>query len=118
MSTPTTPPPMTTAPTATAASAFHSESLTPPRTRWAAIVWGLLFAAVAAVSIWFIVDDDRRAGISDWALSLTPVTIGTLLILTIGVLLLVAGASALLRRVQRRMSGRGERHPLGDIDAG
>jgi apolipoprotein N-acyltransferase len=107
-----------TAPTAPAAPAFHSDTLTPPRTRWAAIVWGLLFATVAAVSIWLIADDDRRAGISDWALSLTPVTISTLLILTIGVLLLVAGASALLRRAQRRMSGREAQHPLGDVDAG
>jgi apolipoprotein N-acyltransferase len=106
-----------TVPTAPAAPAFHSEALTPPRTRWAAIVWGLLFATVAAVSLWLIADADRRAGVSDWALSLTPVTISTLLILTIGVLLLVAGASALLRRVQRRMTARGGRHPLVDLEA-
>lgn len=87
---------------ATDASAPHTEAVTPPRTRWAAIVWGLLFAAVAATSLWLIADDDRRSGIADWALTLTPVTISTLMILTIGVLVLVTGASALLRTVQRR----------------
>lgn len=104
-----------TAPASTPAPAFQVETPTPPRTRWAAIVWGLLFAAVAAVSLWLIADDDRRVGVSDWVLSLTPATIGTLLILTIGVLLLVAGASALLRRVQRRMTAGGEEHPLGEV---
>lgn len=87
---------------ATAASAIRTETVTPPRTRWAAIVWGLLFGAVAATALWLIADDDRRSGIADWALSLTPLTTGTLMILTIGVLVLVTGASSLLRRVQRR----------------
>lgn len=81
-----------------------TEELTPPRTRWAAIVWGLLFAAIAASALWMLVDDDRRSGIADWTASLTPATIGTLAILTVGVLLLVAGAAGLLRRLQRRMA--------------
>lgn len=105
---------------ATAASVNHTESVAPPRTRWAAIVWGLLFAAVAATSLWLIADDDRRAGIADWALSLTPVTVSTLMILTIGVLVLVTGASALLRTVQRRTVQRRTsagtlRHPADDV---
>lgn len=105
---------------ATAASVNHTESVTPPRTRWAAIVWGLLFAAVAATSLWLIADDDRRAGIADWALSLTPVTVSTLMILTIGVLVLVTGASALLRTVQRRTVQRRASadalwHPADDV---
>ncbi|WP_223622282.1 hypothetical protein [Microbacterium sp. EST19A] len=88
----------------TATSTSTSEELTPPRTRWAAIVWGLLFAAVAASALWLLADDDRRSGIADWTASLTPATIGTIAILTVGVLLLVAGAAGLLRRVQRRMA--------------
>ncbi|WP_311258985.1 hypothetical protein [Microbacterium sp. WCS2018Hpa-9] len=114
----------TTTEAATAASAIHTETVTPPRTRWAAIVWGLLFAAVAATSLWLIADDDRRSGIADWALTLTPVTISTLMILTIGVLVLVTGASALLRTVQRRAVQRravqrrttasAPRHPIDD----
>lgn len=80
----------------------NTEALTAPRTRWTAIVWGLLFASVAASALWLLADDDRRSGIADWTTSLTPATIGTIAILTVGVLLLVAGAAGLLRRVQRR----------------
>jgi len=112
MSTPTTAP----APT-TREAASGTATPTPPRTRWAAILWGLLFAAMAAISIWLLVDDDRRAGISDWALTLTPVTMSTLLILTVGVLLLVAGASALLRRVQRATTAGSAEHPVDDVRA-
>lgn len=96
---------------ATDASALPADAVTPPRTRWAAIVWGLLFAAVAATSLWLIADDERRSGVADWALTLTPVTISTLMILTIGVLVLVTGASALLRTVQRRTTVSTPRSP-------
>ncbi|QDE36502.1 hypothetical protein FIV50_03490 [Microbacterium foliorum] len=75
------------------------------------MVWGVLFAAVAATSLWLIADDDRRSGVADWALTLTPVTISTLMILTIGVLVLVTGASALLRTVQRRTTVSAPRSP-------
>lgn len=105
----------TTSPATSVASDLPTETHTPPRTRWAGIVWGLLFAAVSAFSLWLIADDDRRAGISDWVLSLTPVTITTLVILTIGVLLLVTGAAGLLRRVQSGTAARSSQHPLGDI---
>lgn len=82
--------------------ARFTETITPPRTRWAAIIWGVLFAAVAASSLWLVADDERRAGIADWTLTLTPTTVSALMILTVGVLLLVAGSAALLRRGQRR----------------
>lgn len=107
----------TTIAATSAAPAIRNEAVTPPRTRWAAIVWGLLFAVVAAMSLWFISDDDRRAGISDWALTLTPATISTLVILTIGVLMLVTGASALLRRVQRRAAVSAPQGPSDDSSA-
>lgn len=101
----------------TTASTSRTETITPPRTRWAAVIWGLLLAAVAATALWLVVDDTRRAGISDWVLTLTPGTISGLLVLTTGVLLLAAGAAGLLRRVQRRMNTGGERHPIGDLPA-
>jgi hypothetical protein len=95
----------TTAPTSTAnTTTAGTETPTPPRTRWAAILWGLLFATVAAGALWLLADDDRRAGIADGTTSLTPTMIGTIAILTVGVLLLVAGAAGLLRRAQRRMA--------------
>ncbi|MBT2483418.1 MULTISPECIES: hypothetical protein [unclassified Microbacterium] len=79
-----------------------TDTITAPRTRWAAIIWGVLFAGIAAGSLWLIADDDRRAGVTDWVTTLTPATITTLAILGVGVLLLVAGAAGLVRRAQHR----------------
>jgi hypothetical protein len=81
-----------------------TESTTPPRTRWAAIIWGLLFAAIATTALWMIADDDRRDAVADGLVALTPTTIVTILLLTVGVLLLVGGAAGLIRRAQRKLA--------------
>lgn len=77
---------------------------TSPRTRGAAIVWGLLFAAIAAFGIWTLTNDDRRAGTADWITTLTPNTVYSLVLLAIGVLILVGGAVGLIRHTQRRVA--------------
>ncbi|WP_435747042.1 hypothetical protein [Microbacterium sp. PMB16] len=82
----------------------YADAVAPPRTRWAGIIWGALFAAVAASGFWLLVDGDRRSTATDWVLTLTPSMILTLAILTAGVLVLFAGAVGLLRRGQRRMA--------------
>lgn len=82
--------------------AMTPETITAPRTRWAAIIWGTLFATIAAGSLWLFADDVRRAGVTDWVTTLTPATITTLAILSVGVLLVVAGAVGLIRRAQHR----------------
>lgn len=84
-----------------AASAAPAEP-TAPRTRGAAIVWGLLFAAIAAFGIWTLTDDDRRESTAGWITTLTPNTVYSLVLLTIGVLILVSGAIGLIRHAQRR----------------
>ncbi|WAA65441.1 hypothetical protein [Microbacterium oxydans] len=81
-----------------------TETTTTPRTRWAGIIWGLLFAATAATALWMLSDADRRATIGDGLLALTPTTIVTIILLTIGVLLLANGAVGLVRRVQRKLA--------------
>lgn len=86
---------------ASAASAAPAEP-TAPRTRGAAIVWGLLFAAIAAFGIWTLTDDDRRESTAGWITTLTPNTVYSLVLLTIGVLILVSGAIGLIRHAQRR----------------
>ena len=80
------------------------EPATPPRTRWAAIIWGLLFASVAAIALWMLADEDRRETLADGLLALTPTTVNMILVLTIGVLLLVGGAVGLIRRAQRTLA--------------
>lgn len=75
-----------------------------PRTRWAAIVWGLFFAGLAFAGIWLLSDAQRRDGVTDWLAGLAPATIVAVSLLAVGVLVLVAGLAGLLRRMQRRLS--------------
>ncbi|WP_337005356.1 MULTISPECIES: hypothetical protein [unclassified Microbacterium] len=80
------------------------ETITPPRTRWAAIIWGLLFAAIAATALWMLADAGRREAVADGLVTLTPTTLLTIVLLTVGVLLLVGGAAGLVRRAQRKLA--------------
>lgn len=93
-----------------------TETTTPPRIRWAAIIWGLLFAGIAATALWMLSDADRRATVADGVLSLTPTTIVTMILLTIGVLLLVTGAAGLVRRVQRKLSSTGQDGDVPEVE--
>ncbi|MCR2809013.1 MULTISPECIES: hypothetical protein [unclassified Microbacterium] len=85
-----------------------------PRIRWAGIVWGTFFAAIAVVMLWTLTDPMRRGAIRDWILALSPtsVTPGTVVgvsLLVLGVLLLVGGRVAVLRRAQVRATGDADR---------
>lgn len=77
-----------------------------PRTRWAAIIWGMLFAAVAVVGIRLLADESSTETIADALMALTPTTFGALALLTVGVLILVTGAVGLVRHLQRRWTAR------------
>lgn len=93
---------------------------TPPRIRWAAIIWGLLFGAIATTTLWILADSGRRDAIGDFIVNLTPTTIVTILLLTGGVLMLIGGAAGLARRAQRELatavsaSQREEADPLAE----
>ncbi|WP_433584777.1 hypothetical protein [Microbacterium hydrocarbonoxydans] len=79
-----------------------SVSPTPPRTRWAAIIWGAVFAAIAVSMIGLLADGRRRDDVAEWILSLTPASITAMALLALGGIVLVCGAIGLIRRVQRR----------------
>lgn len=81
-----------------------TETTTVPRTRWAAIIWGLLFATIAAVALGQLADATRRETIADALMTMTPTTITAIVLLTAGVLLLVGGAAGLIRRAQRKLA--------------
>lgn len=81
-----------------------TEPTTSPRTRWAAIIWGLLFAAIAALALGQLADATRRETIADALLTMTPTTVVAGALLIAGVLLLVGGATGLIRRAQRKLS--------------
>lgn len=81
-----------------------TETTTSPRTRWAAIIWGLLFAGIAAAALGVLADAERRENVADALLTMTPTTITAIVLLTAGVLLLVGGAAGLIRRAQRKLA--------------
>lgn len=75
---------------------------TSPRTRWAAIIWGAVFAAVAVMAIGLLADERRGDDVSEWILSLTPASITAMALLALGGIVLICGAIGLIRRGQRR----------------
>lgn len=77
-----------------------------PRTRWAAIVWGLCFAALSWFGIWMLSSSGRRDDVTDWFASLTPGTMVAFQLLAVGVLVLITGLVGLIRRAQRRLTDR------------
>ncbi|WP_187614898.1 MULTISPECIES: hypothetical protein [Microbacterium] len=81
---------------------MSTETITAPRVRWASIIWGTTFAAIAAGALWFLTDADRRAALADGVGTMTPATLLTIVLLTAGALLLVGGVAGLVRRTQRR----------------
>ena len=81
---------------------MSSETITAPRVRWASIIWGTTFAAIAAGALWFLTDPDRRAALADGVGTMTPATLLTIVLLTAGALFLVGGVAGLVRRPQRK----------------
>lgn len=73
----------------------------PPRTRWAAVIWGLLFAAISATVLWVTLDAGRRDAVADWVVSLSPPAIVAYLLLAAGAVALVGGLVGIARRIQR-----------------
>lgn len=90
----------------TVSSATTDAATLRPRTRWAAIIWGAVLAAVAALALWITVSPDRRTALADWSLSLSPAAIGAYIALAIGAIALVAGLAGILRRAQRGVEDR------------
>jgi len=77
-----------------------------PRTRWAAIIWGLVLGGIAAGTLRVLLDPELREGLTDWILGLSPLAIVSYTILVLGGLLLVAGLAGLAGRAQRRLAAR------------
>jgi len=79
---------------------------TRPRTRWAGVVWGLVFAALAVTAIQLIASPERFDEAIEWLATLTPPAITAYALLTIGALVLIAGLVGLLRRAQVLVASR------------
>jgi len=73
-----------------------------PRIRWAGIIWGLVFAGIAATVLWIVLDPARMELVADWWATLTPGGLILTVLVALGALLLVAGLSSLGRRSEHR----------------
>lgn len=77
-----------------------------PRTRWAAIVWGLLLATIAAGTLAVVLVPERRLELARWFTTLEPAAIGLYAALAVGTIVLLASLVGLLRRAQRKVAQR------------
>ncbi|MEH3089585.1 MAG: hypothetical protein PGN24_08330 [Microbacterium arborescens] len=73
-----------------------------PRTRWAGIVWGLAFAAVAGAGLSLVTTPAAFDAAVDGLAAVTAPTLIAAGLLVAGAALLLSGIVGLLRRVQRR----------------
>lgn len=71
-----------------------------PTVRWGALVWSLIFGAIAVTTLWMIADPGRRDAVGEWLFGLTPLAAGLYLLLVVGVLVAVFGIVALIRRAE------------------
>ncbi|RLK47886.1 hypothetical protein [Microbacterium telephonicum] len=76
------------------------------RTRWAGIVWGLVFAGLAAAGLWLTASDGRADDLAAWISGLDVATAVGYGLLAVGALVLVTGLVGLLRRAQRAIAAR------------
>lgn len=77
-----------------------------PRTRWAAILWGAVLAAIAGGALWVMLSPDGPQRFTDWLVALTPLSVGAYAVVALGGLLLVAGIAGLARRAQVSLAQR------------
>lgn len=75
-----------------------------PRTRWAAIVWGLVFVALAAAGVVLTASAENFDALVSWIAGLDAATAIGYGVLTVGILVLVIGVVGLLRRAQKGLT--------------
>ncbi len=76
------------------------------RTRWAGIVWGLVFVVLAGAGLWLTSAEVRADELAAWIAGLDTATAIGCGLLAVGALVLVTGLVGLLRRAQRAVAAR------------
>lgn len=77
-----------------------------PRTRWAAIVWGVVLGSLALAGLTLVAEGTRFADVVAWIADLQLATAIGYGLLVVGSLALVLGAVGLLRRAQITLAHR------------
>ncbi|ALJ19155.1 hypothetical protein [Microbacterium sp. No. 7] len=92
--------------TVTADGAAPATELSRPRTRWAAIIWGLVFAVLAAAGLALANAPRPIDRLSEWVQQVEPVSLTAYGLLVVGGLVLVTGLVGLARRAQKHLAAR------------
>jgi hypothetical protein len=77
-----------------------------PRTRWAAIVWGVVLCSLALAGLALVSEGTRFADVVGWIADLQLATAIGYGLLVVGSLALILGAVGLLRRAQIALAHR------------
>ena len=102
---PLTPPPAP-APTPTSSSgtatsidtATAAPASSRPTVRWGALVWSLLFGALAGTALWVMLDSDRREATGEWLATLSPLAAALYAVVALGIIVALFGIVGLIRR--------------------
>lgn len=78
-----------------------STAIARPTVRWGALVWSLLFGALAATTLWVIAEPARRDAVGASFANLSPLAAALYALLALGVLVVVFGLVGLIRRGER-----------------
>jgi uncharacterized membrane protein len=71
-----------------------------PRIRFAAIVWGAVYAIIAVSTIAIIADPMARAAVGTFLVGISVGTVILIVVIALGFLLLLSGALVMIRRGQ------------------
>ncbi|RKE59970.1 hypothetical protein [Microbacterium sp. AG238] len=77
-----------------------------PRVRWAGIVWGVAIAAAATAGVVLTQSPNAYATLVEWVAAPSVPALVAAALLTVGVLILIAGVAGMLSRGQRRLPAR------------
>lgn len=76
-----------------------------PTIRWGALVWALLFLAIAGTTMWLLVSPERRDAVGDWLGSVHPLVLVLSGVIAVGVVIALFGIVGLIRRGERARRG-------------
>ena len=77
-----------------------------PRVRWGAIVWGLVVTAITVTALTIRLDESRSFDFAYWVGGLTPVSLGLIAILVIGLFVLIVALLSVVKGAQVRRRAR------------